>query len=71
MKFLVLSYNTGLCHNSADLAINDMFISLGHECEIMDASEYVSNHITIHRKHLVQATVWVSRSPTMHRVLSA
>ena len=43
MKFLVLSYNTGLCHNSADLAINDMFISLGHECEIMDASEYVSN----------------------------
>ena len=42
MKILILSCNTGQGHNSAALAVQEQFISMGHECILKDSLAYVS-----------------------------
>ena len=42
MKILILSCNTGQGHNSAALAVQEQFVSMGHECILKDSLAYVS-----------------------------
>ncbi len=46
MKILVLSCNTGQGHNSAAKAVQEKFISLGHECVVKDALKYASKIVS-------------------------